>query len=85
MSTMLTDLPILTFGIAKDIMGPSPVHLSISLPTTVSAFKDHILDRYPDFQDVRSLAIAINNEYGLANDLINVGDEVAIIPPVSGG
>jgi molybdopterin converting factor small subunit len=29
--------------------------------------------------------VAVNNEYASANDLIKEGDEVAIIPPVSGG
>lgn len=85
MSTTQTDFRVLTFGIAKDIMGPSPVHLTLELPMSVAAFKAHLLVEFPDFQDVRSLAIAINNEYGMDDDMIQANDEVAIIPPVSGG
>ncbi|NNM23364.1 MAG: MoaD/ThiS family protein, partial [Flavobacteriaceae bacterium] len=76
---------VLVFGIAKDIMGGASVHLEVELPTDVEGLKQHILDEYPAFEDVRSLAIAINNEYGLSNAIIKNGDEIAIIPPVSGG
>jgi len=78
-------LEVLVFGIAKDIMGGSKVKLQMGLPSTVDQLKTLILTSYPDFQDVRSLAIAVNNEYATGQDPINKGDEVAIIPPVSGG
>lgn len=78
-------LDVLVFGIAKDIMGGSKVNLQMVLPSTVDRLKTFILATYPDFQDVRSLAIAVNNEYATGQDPINEGDEVAIIPPVSGG
>ena len=80
-----TTFQVLVFGIAKDIMGGSKVDLQINLPSTVDQFKALILSNYPAFQDVRSLAIAVNNEYATGQDPINKGDEVAIIPPVSGG
>lgn len=80
-----THLPVLVFGIGKDIMGGSKVSLSISLPTTVAKLKAHILHEFPAFEDVRSLAIAVNNTYATGDDSINLDDEVAIIPPVSGG
>lgn len=80
-----TIFQVLVFGIAKDIMGGSRVDLTIPLPSTVDQLKAFILSNYPAFQDVRSLAIAVNNEYATGLDPINVGDEVAIIPPVSGG
>jgi len=80
-----THLPVLVFGIGKDIMGGSNVDLSLDMPTTVSLLKAHILDKFPAFEDVRSLAIAVNNTYATGDDLIKQGDEVAIIPPVSGG
>ncbi len=76
---------VLVFGIAKDIMGGSKVNLDIELPSNVDLFKAHLLSVYPAFQDVTSLAVAINNEYSTGTDPIHEGDEVAIIPPVSGG
>jgi len=42
-------------------------------------------DSYPEFSKLSSLAVAVNGEYA-SNDvpLLN-NDEIAIIPPVSGG
>lgn len=80
-----TLLPLLVFGVAKDIMGGSNIELEIELPTTVEQLKTKVLSVYPAFEDVRSLAIAVNNTYATGEDTIKKGDEVAIIPPVSGG
>jgi molybdopterin converting factor subunit 1 len=33
----------------------------------------------------RSLAVAVNREYGSASTVLRDGDEVALLPPVSGG
>jgi molybdopterin converting factor subunit 1 len=33
----------------------------------------------------RSLAVAVNREYGSASIVLREGDEVALLPPVSGG
>ena len=33
----------------------------------------------------RSLAVAVNREYGSASVVLREGDEVALLPPVSGG
>ena len=78
-------LNVLVFGIGKDIMGGSKVALELAVPISVDKFKVFLLNTFPDFKDVRSLAIAINNQYSSGEDLIQKDDEVAIIPPVSGG
>ena len=62
-----------------------PAGAQPELSTNVEKLKSHILSQYPAFQDVSSLAVAVNNEYATGQDPINEGDEVAIIPPVSGG
>jgi molybdopterin converting factor small subunit len=38
-----------------------------------------------DDQLWRSLAVAVNREYGSASIVLRDGDEVALLPPVSGG
>jgi molybdopterin converting factor small subunit len=38
-----------------------------------------------DEQLWRSLAVAVNREYGSASIVLRDGDEVALLPPVSGG
>ena len=40
---------------------------------------------FPDFEKLRSLSIAVNQEYREDDFLVKEGDEIVIIPPVSGG
>ncbi len=79
------EINILAFGIAKDIMGGNQLAIQLQEGATVADLKQVLLQKYPAFEDLRSLAIAVNNAY--ANDQIqlNGNDEVALIPPVSGG
>lgn len=41
-------------------------------------------DKYPDFQ-TGAARVAVNEEYALPTDVLEAGDVVAFIPPVSGG
>ncbi|MGC1242188.1 MAG: MoaD/ThiS family protein [Chryseosolibacter sp.] len=41
--------------------------------------------RYPSLLDIRSLMIAVNNAYAEDDLSIADSDEIALIPPVSGG
>ncbi|NDC43347.1 MAG: MoaD/ThiS family protein, partial [Chitinophagia bacterium] len=52
---------------------------------TVGAFRQQLLTEYAGLLQLRTFAIAVNGEYAADEDLIKPGDEVAIIPPVSGG
>lgn len=59
-----------------------------SLPqgATVGALLDQLCDDYPALAEVReSLSIAVNHEYVDASHTLTDNDEVALIPPVSGG
>lgn len=78
-------MKVLTFGIAKDIVGGPQMELPYVEGMTVLALKKAVLDAYPQFEKLNSLAIAVNNEY--AEDDLNIRpqDEVVLIPPVSGG
>lgn len=78
-------LKILAFGIAKDIIGGPEIDLSVESGTTVTELKKALERQFPHFGQLSSLAIAINNEYGEADQIIQENDEVVLIPPVSGG
>ena len=79
------DIKILAFGIAKDILGAT--NLSVQMPgePTVGQLKAHLCRSYPAFEKLASFAIALNTEYAEDRQAIHPGDEVVIIPPVSGG
>jgi molybdopterin converting factor small subunit len=76
---------ILAFGIAKDIFGGSMIDLELATDATVYNLKYALEQKYPKLKQLRSYLIAVNNEYALAEDNIHPNDEIAIIPPVSGG
>lgn len=78
-------LRLLLFGITKDIIGESPFLFDLSEGDSVGELIDQLLQDYPALIDLNSLAIAVNGEYASKETLIKPSDEVALIPPVSGG
>lgn len=79
------EVNILLFGITKDLVGKQKIKLQLSPPTTVADFKKILQEHYPELIELNSIAIAVNSEYATDNLLINANDEIALIPPVSGG
>lgn len=78
-------LQIHLFGIAKDIVGNSVMEIEVNKDSSIAEIKQCIVDIFPQFTDLRSFAIAKNNEYARDNERIASSDELALIPPVSGG
>jgi len=80
-------MEILLFGIAKDIVGQSELQISNTndVPKSVQELKDFLKRKFPEFGKLSSFAVAVNSEYVKDNVALNSNDEIAIIPPVSGG
>ena len=76
---------ILAFGIAKDIVNNTAFELEVADQTSVADLKAQLCTIYPAFEQLRTLAIAVNTAYQTDDYIINANDEVVIIPPVSGG
>jgi sulfur-carrier protein len=72
------------FGITKDLLGGREAFIETT-GHTVGDLRAALGEKYPQLSDLRSLYIAVNNDY--ADDLIvlKASDEIALIPPVSGG
>ncbi|MEO6151221.1 MAG: MoaD/ThiS family protein [Mucilaginibacter sp.] len=79
------NINILAFGIAKDIFGNPTIELELDNDATVYNLKYVLEAKYPRLKQLSSYLIAVNNEYALPEDNIHQHDEIAIIPPVSGG
>jgi molybdopterin synthase sulfur carrier subunit len=79
------DINILAFGIAKDILGGSSVQFNIDQGGDIEALKKKMITVYPDFLKLASFSVAVNQEYQEDTYVLSEQDEVAIIPPVSGG
>jgi len=80
-------MEVLLFGIAKDIVGKSQLKFSETdtIPSSVLDLKQLISKDYPEFKKLTSLAVAVNSEYAQDDVALSQNDEIAIIPPVSGG
>ena len=75
---------ILAFGIAKDIFGDSSIQ--VELPgADVSELKKVLEEQYPRLKQIKSYMVAVNNEHAEDDLLLAERDEIAVIPPVSGG
>lgn len=76
---------VLAFGITKDILGASLVHLDLEEGANVADLKAYLMKLYPSMRDLKSLLIAVNSEYGDEDLILKESDDIALIPPVSGG
>ena len=77
---------ILLFGITREIVGTPTLRLpSDAGLDTVADLKVWLMQTYPQFKALRSLAVAIDKQYADDDQLLTVHSEVALIPPVSGG
>lgn len=83
MNTKLS-VKVKAFGITKDIVGGREVVIEVD-GITVAALRRELLGKYPKLTGLRSLFIAVNQTYAADDQHLAEGDEIALIPPVSGG
>jgi len=77
---------VLFFGAARDAAGHEELELSLSSPANVASAFAQLLAHYPALARFgNSLLLAVNQEYALPDRKISDGDELAVLPPVSGG
>jgi len=74
------------FAIFRETVGTDHISLELPAGSTVSDLLQELSQRWPNLRSViKRSAIAINQEYASAQRPLMPGDEVALIPPVSGG
>jgi molybdopterin converting factor subunit 1 len=73
------------FGITRDIVGSNITEVEMGQPSDVQAVLEKLKNDFPKLQEIKSLMIAVNSDYAEADLLLNEKDEIALIPPVSGG
>ena len=79
-------MKIKCFGIARDIIASDQVEvLDHKSMACVADLRGWINSHYPAMQNLNGFMIAINQEYADDDQMIGSKDEIAIIPPVSGG
>jgi len=73
------------FALGRELIGKNELNLQLESGATVQDVLDQLGRDYQDFGRLSSFMIAVNMEYTETNHVLKDGDEVAIIPPVSGG
>jgi molybdopterin converting factor subunit 1 len=77
---------VLLFGAAADRAGLRRTEVPVNDGTTLEELWPVLAGRYPGLGPMRdTLAFAVNGEYARMDDAVSPGDEVAVLPPVSGG
>jgi molybdopterin synthase sulfur carrier subunit len=81
-----TQMHILFFAQLKDATGCDSAELSVTSPLSTEQLWTELLKQFPKLAAHRvSVRLACNQEYTMPNARFSDGDEVALIPPVSGG
>jgi len=79
---------VFPFGVLKDWMGSSTATVELPDGATVAELLEQmrarLLERAP-VNSLRGIAVSVNAEYAQAAHVLRDGDEVGLLPPVSGG
>jgi MoaE-MoaD fusion protein len=77
---------VLFFGVLKDLSGRATETLDLPERSTLADLLNHCAATAPELeQHLPGIAMSINHEFARASDILKTGDEVALLPPVSGG
>ena len=77
---------VLFFGITKDIASQPSCKIDLPEGSTLERLNEELQTRFPDMKEKATFKYAVNDDYCLNTDVIlKEGDEIALIPPVSGG
>lgn len=74
------------FAIFRERLGHSALYLETAPDETVQALWERVVAERPDLAAVRAVTrFAINGEEAAPDTPVRAGDEVAFLPPMSGG
>ncbi len=77
---------VLFFGMLKDLLGRSSETLELPEGARLEAVLSHYAGQAPRLEALLpSLALSVNREYSGPDQPLRAGDEVGLLPPVSGG
>src|SRR5216684_4585778 len=77
---------VLFFGMLKDLAGQGSDSLDLPENAVLGDVLSHYEERVPRLKDLMaSIAMSVNQEYAGRDSKLKQGDEVALLPPVSGG
>lgn len=76
---------VLPFGVLKDWLGSAATTLELPDGASVADLLERVGELHSTAPALRGIAVSVNAEYATAARLLCDGDEVGLLPPVSGG
>ena len=74
------------FARLRDIAGAAELSREVSPGATIGTVWRQLVGEFPDFARYeRTISSAVNADYARMDQVVRDGDEVAFLPPVSGG
>ena len=74
------------FARLRDLAGSGEMVRELDGPATVHSVWQSLVAEVPGLSDYeRTMSVAVNADYSRMSAPVNDGDEVAFLPPVSGG
>ena len=74
------------FARLRDIAGTAELTRDIAQGATIRSVWRQLAGEYPELVNYeRSISSAVNADYARMDQVLSEGDEVAFLPPVSGG
>jgi sulfur-carrier protein len=74
------------FARLRDITGSAELRRDVGADATIRSVWHELVKEFPDLARYeRSISSAVNADYARMDDVVREGDEIAFLPPVSGG
>ncbi|MFW6038251.1 MAG: molybdopterin converting factor subunit 1 [Candidatus Saliniplasma sp.] len=74
------------FASSREIVGSKELDMDIERGSKTKDVLNILMEKFPGLKDFEGqLILAVNKQTGKADRLLEDGDEIAVLPPVSGG
>jgi molybdopterin converting factor subunit 1 len=74
------------FARLRDLTGMGELIREVPAPATASTVWDSLIAEWPALREYeKTMSVAVNTEYARITADVEDGDEIAFLPPVSGG
>jgi len=74
------------YAVCRDLTNSDSCEIDLPVQVSKKDAIETIVQQFPALEKIaQQLALAVNNRYVMSEITLNEGDEISIIPPVSGG